>query len=112
MLLSFYQRMNKLNINFADNLVLFRNLMKQKHEVLKQDDGSFVKTNQGALNRHLSGTDFQCHDTLEDVKALNKILFKSSLPLSPSVIVNKSGTTELNSAIKEMNYLDEKGTFS
>ena len=31
--------MNELNINFADILVLFRNLIKQKHEVLKQDDG-------------------------------------------------------------------------
>ena len=101
------QRMNELNVHFADSLVLFRNLIKDKHEAFKQDDGSFAKINQGSLYRHLFGTDFQCHDALEDVKALNKILFKSSLHLSPSTIVNKSGTTELNPAIEEMNYLDE-----
>ena len=101
------QRMNELNVHFADSLVLFRNLIKDKHEAFKQDDGSFVKINQGSLYRHLFGTDFQCHDALEDVKALNKILFKSSLHLSPSTIVNKSGTTELNPAIEEMNYLDK-----
>ena len=101
------QKMNELNVHFADSLVLFRNLIKDKHEALKQDDGSFVKINQGSLYKHLFGTDFQCHDALEDVKALNKILFKSSLHLSPSTIVNKSGTMELNSAIEEMNYLDK-----
>lgn len=101
------QRMNKLNVHFADSLVLFRNLIKDKHEALKQDDDSFVKTNQGSLYKHLFGTDFQCHDALEDVKALNRILFKSSLHLSTSTIVNKSGTTELSSAIEEMNYLDK-----
>ena len=101
------QRMNELNVHFTDSLVLFRNLIKDKHEAFKQDDGSFVKINQGSLYRHLFGTDFQCHDALEDVKALNKILFKSFLHLSPSTIVNKSGTTELNPAIEEMNYLDK-----
>ena len=98
------QRMNELNVHFADSLVLFRNLIKDKHEAFKQDDGSLLKINQGSLYRHLFGTDFKCHDALEDVKALNKILFKSSLHLSPSTIVNKSGTTELNPAIVEMNY--------
>ncbi|KAK2547312.1 hypothetical protein P5673_032813 [Acropora cervicornis] len=50
--------------------------------------------------------DLQGHDALEDVKALNKILFKSSLQLSLSKIVNKSGTIDINSAIGDMNYLD------
>lgn len=104
------QRMNKLNVHFADSLVLFRifrNLIKDKHEAVEQDDSSFVKTNQRSLYKHLFGTDFQCHDALEDVKALNRILFKSSLHLSTSTIANKSGTKELNSAIEEINYLDK-----
>ena len=105
------QRMNKLNVHFADSLVLFRNLIKDKHEALEQNDGSFVKTNQGLLYKHLFGTDFQCHDVLKDVKALNRNLFKSSLHLSTSTIVNKSGTMELNSAIKKMNYLDDASIF-
>ena len=99
------QRINELNIHFADSLVLFHNLIKDKHEAFKQVDGSFVKINQRSLYRYLFGTDFQCHDALEDVKALNKILFKSFLYLFSSTIVNKSGTTELNPAIEEMNFL-------
>ena len=66
--------MKELNIHFADSLILSRNLIKEKHAGLKQDDGSFVKINQEALYKHLFGTDFQGHDALEDVKALSKIL--------------------------------------
>ena len=85
------QRMNKLNVHFADSLVLFHNLIKDKHEAPEQDNGSFDKTNQGSLYKHLFGTDFQCHNVLKDVKALNKILFKSSLHLSTfTIIVNKT----------------------
>ena len=86
--------------------MLFRNLIKEKHAGLKKDEGSFVKINQEALYKHPFGTDFQGHDALEDVKALSKILYKSSLQLSLSKIVNKSGTTDINSAIGDMNYLD------
>ena len=64
------QTMKELNIHFADSLILFRNLTKEKHAGLKQDDGSFV-------NKHLFGTDFQGHDALEDEKALSKIPFQS-----------------------------------
>ena len=71
------QTMKELNIHFADSLILFRNLTKEKHAGLKQDDGSFVKINKEALYKHLFGTDFQGHDALEDEKALSKIPFKS-----------------------------------
>ena len=79
--------MKELNTHFADSLILFCNLMKEKHAGFKQDDGSFVKINQEALYKHLFGADFRGHDALEDVKAL-------------------SGTTDINSAIADMNYLD------
>ena len=82
-------------------------MFKDNHEAFKQDDGSFVKIYQGSLYRHLLGTDFYCHDALEDVEALNKILFQSSLHISPSTIIDISGTTELSLAIEEMNYLDK-----
>lgn len=36
---------------------------------------------------------------------LNKMLLKSSLNLSPSTIVNKSGTTKLNTVIEEVKYM-------
>ena len=98
--------MKELNIHFADSLILFRNLTKEKHAGLKQDDGSFVKINKEALYKHLFGTDFQGHDALEDEKALSKIPFKSWLQLSLSKIVNRSGTADINSAIADINYLD------
>ena len=102
--------MKELNIHFSDSFILFRNLIKEKHTGLKQDDGSFAKINQEALYKHLFGTDFKRHDAFEDVKALSKILFKSSLHLSHSKIVNKSSTTNTNSAIADMNYLDRSHT--
>ena len=100
------EKMMELNVHFADSLVLIRNLIKDKHETLKVAEGSFVKTNQGALYKHLFGTDFPGHDVLKDVKALKKIIFQSSLELSLSTIVNKSGTTKLKSTIEELNYLN------
>ena len=100
------EKMMELNVHFADSLVLIRNLIKDKHETLKVAEGSFVKTNQEALYKNLFGTDFPGHDALEDVKALKTIIFQSSLELSLSTIVKKSGTTELKSTIEELNYLD------
>lgn len=94
----------ELNIHFADSLILFRKLIKENHDI--KDEGSFVKINQEALYKHLFRTNFQGHDAFEDVKALSKILFKSSLQLSLSKLVNKSGKTDINSAIGDTNYLD------
>jgi len=104
------QKLMEVHVCFTDSLVLIRNLIKDKHKALKMDDGSYIKTNQAAVYKHLFASDFKGHDALEDVKALNKILFKSSLRLSRSTIVNKSNTVELKSAIEEMNYLDNGNT--
>ena len=104
------QKLMEVHVCFADSLVLIRNLIKDKQEALKMDDGSYIKTNQAAVYKHLFASDFKGHDALEDAKALNKILFKSSLRLSRSTIVNNSNTVELKSAIEEMNYLDNSNT--
>ena len=66
---------------FADSLIPFGNLIKEKHVGLKQYDGSFVKIHQEVLYKHLFGTEFQGHHALEDVKAKSKFLFRSSLQL-------------------------------
>ena len=66
---------------FADNLILFSNLIKEKHAGLKQSDGSFVKIHQEVLYKHLYRTEFQGHHALEDVKAKSKFLFRFSLQL-------------------------------
>ena len=54
---------------FADSLILFGNLIKEKHAGLKQYDGSFVIIHQEVLYKHLFGTEFQGHHALENVKA-------------------------------------------
>ena len=66
---------------FADSLIPFGNLVKEKHMGLKQYDGSFVTIHQEVLYKHLFGTEFQGHHALEDVKAKSKFLFRSSLQL-------------------------------
>ena len=75
----FPELMKDLNIHFADFLVLFRNLVKDEREALKAADGSYVNINQAALYKHLFNSDFDGHDAVEDVKALTKILFNSSI---------------------------------
>lgn len=99
-------KMKELNIHFADSLAFIRKLIQEKCEALKTEEGSFVKTNQAAVYRILFKKDFAGHDTLEDVKALNQILFDSPLGATVCEIVNKSRTTTIESAVKQMNYLD------
>ena len=85
--------MKEWNIHFADSLILFRNLIKEKHAGLKQE----------ALYKHLFGTDFQGHDALEDVKALSKILFK--VQLTPNFFFRKKKTSNCNDTFGEKNYV-------
>ena len=99
--------MNDLKIHFADSLVLFRHLVKEKREALKAADGSFTDINQAALYRQLFKAEFEGHDALEDVKALKKILFHSPTGTTSAEIINKSNTTTLSSAIADMSYLDK-----
>ena len=61
------QEMKEMNVHFADSLALFHHLVKGKHDVLKADDGSFVKINQAALYQLLFGTVFNSHGALKDV---------------------------------------------
>ena len=76
--------MKDLNVHFADSLVLLRNLVKDKYEVLKAAGGTFTSLNQAALYRQLFKTDFTGHDAVEDVKALKRILFNSSIGTTAS----------------------------
>ena len=99
-------KLKDLNIHFADSLILFRNFVKDKREALKAADGSFVNINQAALYKHLFNSDFNSHGAVEDVKALTKIFFNSSIATTTSEIINKSNTTKLSSAMKDLAYLD------
>ena len=104
------RKMKALNIHFADSLAFIRKLIQEKCEALKTEDGSFVKPNQAAVYRILFKKDFAGHDALEDVKALNKILFNSPLGATACEIVNKSKTTTIESALEQMIYLDHSFT--
>ena len=79
--LELLRTLKELKIHFADSLILFRNLIKEKHAGLTQYDGSFVIIHQEVLYKQLFGTEFQGHHALEDVKAKSKFLFRSSLQL-------------------------------
>ena len=94
------------NIHFADCLVLFCNLLKDECEALKAADGSFVNINQAALYKHLFNRDFDIHDAVEDVKALTKFLFNSSIDTTAEEIINKSNTTSLSSAMEDLAYFE------
>ena len=98
--------MKALNVHFADSLAFIRQLIKEKCQALKTEDGSFVKTNQAAVYKAIFKADFPGHDALEDVKALSKILFDSPLGANACDIVNKSKTTTMQCALEELIYLD------
>ena len=59
------------------------------------------------MYKHLSNSDFDVHDAVEDVKALTKILFNSSIGTTTDEIINKSNTTTLSLAMKDLAYLDK-----
>ena len=99
-------KMKALNVHFADSLAFIRQLIKEKCQALKTEDGSFVKTNQAAVYKAIFKADFPGHDALEDVKALSKILFDSPLGANACDIVNKSKTTTMQCALEELIYLD------
>ena len=95
------------NIHFANSLVVFRNLVKDEREALKAADGSFFNINQAAVYKHLFNSDFDGHDAVEDVKALTKFLFHSSIDTTTEEIINKSNTTSLSSAMEDLAYFDK-----
>ena len=94
------------NIYFADRLHLVKNLIKDKHKALKLETGGYCKPNQSSLYTHLFNEQFDAHDALEDVRALRKILFESSLSLSRKDIVENSSVTSVSHAVGNMLHLD------
>jgi len=63
--------------------------------------------NKAAVYKHLFNSDFDVHDAVEDVKALTKILFNSSVGTTTDEIINKRNTTTLSLAMKDLAYLDK-----
>ena len=104
----FHSKLKELNVNFADSQILVKHLIKEKHPALQLSSGNFCKSNQSSLYSHLFQEEFEAHDSLEDVKALQKILFTSSLQLSKEKIVNYSSVTNVCQAVDSMLYFDQR----
>ena len=85
-----------------------KNLIKDKHKALELETGGYGKPNQSSLNTHLLNEQFDAHDALEDVRALRKIIFESSLNLSRKDIVENSSVTSVSHAVENMLYLDRR----
>ena len=83
-----------------------KELINRKHKALELEKGGFCKPNQGSLYTHLFNEQFDAHDALEDVTALRRIIFDSSLNLSRKTIVENSNVTAVSHALKNTLYLD------
>jgi hypothetical protein len=84
----FSAKLSSLNVYFADTLPLIKKLVQAKHPSLQLTDGTMSKTNQSAIYKQLFDESFDAHDALEDVKALRKIIFHSSLELTPEMLTD------------------------
>ncbi len=83
-----------------------KKLVKCKHPSLMSTDGSTVKTNQASIYQKLFHRTFPAHDAMEDVRALRKILFNSSLNVSDEMLTEIMCTTK--HAENDMKYLDHR----
>ena len=102
----FCSRLTSNNVFFADSLILIRKLSKSKHPSLCLPDGSMAKTNQQSLYETLFNENFVAHDAMEDVKALRKILFASSLKITDEMLIEDMTST--SHAEMDMKYVDHR----
>ena len=61
-----------------------------------------------SLYLHLFKEDFHAHDAIEDVKALVKILFKSSLEITSEQVVEHGRVTTTKQAYDDLVFLDQR----
>ena len=104
----FTERLQKMDICFADSLTLFKTLIRKKMPCLQNSDGTFPKPNQSSLYNFLFAKSFEAHDALEDVLALRKIIVESRLELSLKTIIENSGVVSAVHAAKDVKYLDHR----
>lgn len=104
----FSDKLQSMEVCFADSLALFKTLVKCKFPSLKNSDGIFPQVNQSSLYETLFQQSFDAHDALEDVTALRKILFSSRLELPAKTIIDNSRLVDTNHAINDMEYLDRR----
>ena len=91
---NFKDSLNDMFVYFADSLHLVKNLIKDKHRALEVETGGYCQPNQSSLYTHLFNEQFDAHNALEDVRALRKIIFESSVSLSRKDIVENSSIAD------------------
>ena len=85
----------ELNIKCADTLLILRAMQKENHPVLSSRESPKV-TKQGIslsqenIYETLFKERYSAHDAVEDVRALNRILFDSTLQVTTDAILQKS----------------------
>ena len=103
---SFKDDLIEMKVHFADSQNLMKELIRGKYKALELEKGGFCKPNQGGLYTHLFNKQFDAHDALEDVRALRRIIFDSSLNFCRKTIVENSNVTAVSHALENMLYLD------
>ena len=99
-------KLSCLNVFFSDTLPVMKNLVKRKHPSLVLPDGSAVKLYQQSIYQTLFHEPFPAHDAMEDLKALQKIVFDSRLNISEDMLTENMSTTQY--AENDMKYLDRR----
>ena len=103
---TFCERLELLKIIFADSLVL-KNQMRSPG-INSALLGKLSDNKLSSLYSGLFKEDFNARDPLEDVKALSKILFHSSLQVSVQQILQDGRTTTVEDAISEVKFRDKR----
>ena len=87
----------QMNISFADTLLILRAMQKENHPILSSRESPKVikwgiSLSQENIYETLFKEKYSAHDAVEDVWALNRILFESTLQVTADVILQKSFT--------------------
>ena len=104
---SFVDQVTSLDVVFADSLLLFKSIRKSElpsSTILLPCKGNKLIS----LYSHLFKEDFHAHDAIEDVKALIKILFKSSLEITTEQVIGHGRVATAKQAYDDKVFLDER----
>ena len=104
---SFVEKLMLLDVLFADSLLIFKSIRKSdfpSSEILSQCEGNKLTT----LYSHLFNESFDAHDAVEDVKALIKIVFKSSLGITQEQVFSFGQAVTAKQANDDMQFLDQR----
>ena len=87
----FSKQLQEMKVLFTDSLPIIKFFRSQPNNVLKSSPNNKL----GPVYKALLNCEFPAHNTLEDVKALRRILFSPPLEASSEIIVNRGKTCQL-----------------